>query len=123
MLSLALVGQSTGQGDEKPDVVGKIKEIKKAEEGDKNLGSITVTVIKKGQESKDVKILIGKKTEITKAAGKEIGQKASLDEMQEGGFAAIWLEARKESSEVDMAQKIVIVHPLFTNLGAVSPFR
>lgn len=99
-----LVGQGIGQDEKKPDLRGKIKEVKKAEEGQKRLGTITMTTFKKGEEPKDVTIKVGKKTEIAKFAGKDNPpEKGTFDDLKEGQGVAVWLVEGKE----DVAKKIV----------------
>jgi hypothetical protein len=99
-----LVGQSIGQDEKKPDLRGKIKEVKKAEEGKKGLGTITLMTFKKGEDAKEVMIKVGKKTEIAKFAGKDNPpDKGSFDDLKEGQGVAVWLVEGKE----DVAKKIV----------------
>jgi hypothetical protein len=106
-ICLVLVGQGVGQDEQKkPDLLGKVKEVKKAEEGAKGLGTITITTFKKGEDSKDVTLKVGKKTVIEKAGkGKDApGTAAEFSDIKEGGFVRVWLAEGKE----DVAKKIVI---------------
>jgi hypothetical protein len=107
-ICLVLVGQGVGQDEQKkPDLFGKVKEVKKAEEGAKGLGTITITTFKKDEDSKEVTIKIGKKTEIVKRAGKGKDAPtaaAEFSDLKEGGFVAVWLVEGK----ADVAKKVMI---------------
>ncbi len=100
-----LVGQSVGQDDKKPDFRGKITAVKKAEEGAKGLGTLTITTFKKGEDSSEKTVKVGKKTDIEKFAGKgNPPEKATFDDIKEGQFVSVWL---REGS-TDIAQKLVV---------------
>jgi hypothetical protein len=111
-ICLVLVSQGIGQDQPaKPDHFGKIKEIKKAEEGAKGLGTITI-VTGKGDDSKEVTIKVSKKTEIVKRSGK--GKDApttavEFSDLKEGNGVAVWLMEGK----ADVAKKISV----FTGKG------
>jgi hypothetical protein len=103
-VGLVLVGQGVGQDDKKPDLFGRIKEVKKAEEGAKGLGTITITTGKKGEDGKDVTLKVGKKAQILKRAAKgEEPTAAEFSDLKEGAGVAVWLADGKE----DVAKKIV----------------
>jgi hypothetical protein len=107
---LFLVSQGTGQEEKtKPDLIGKITDVKKAEEGKKGLGTVTVHTMKKGEpDGKDVTLRIGKKTEIMKGAGRKAPpEAATFDDVKSGEFALIWLAEGK----ADVAKKIVVFQP------------
>src|SRR5262249_48006726 len=89
----------------KPDIFGRIKEVKKAEEGAKGLGTIVVAKGKKG-ETTDVTIKIGKKAELLKRAGKDQEPtKVEFSDLKEGQFVLVYLREGKE----DIAKKVVVV--------------
>jgi hypothetical protein len=97
-----LVGQSIGQDDQKPNYFGRIKEVKKAEEGKKGLGTLVIMAGKKDDQTEKT-VRIGKKTEIMKRTGKDSPpEKASFDDLKEGQFVAVWLVEGKE----DVAKKV-----------------
>ena len=101
-VGLVLVGQSVGQDDQKPDYFGVIKEVKKAEEGKKGLGTLLIMAGKKGEQTEKT-LKVGKKAEIMKRMGKDNPpEKASFDDLKEGQFVAVWLVEGKE----DVAKKI-----------------
>jgi hypothetical protein len=107
-ICLVLVGQGASQDEpKKPDLFGKVKEVKKAEEGAKGLGTITITTFKKDEDSKEVTIKVGKKTEIVKRSGKGKDAPtvaAEFSDIKEGSGVAIWLAEGK----ADVAKKIMI---------------
>jgi hypothetical protein len=99
-----LVGQSVGQDEKKPDFRGMIKEVKKAEEGAKGLGTLTILAGKKDDQTEKT-VKVGKKTDIAKFAGKgNPPDKGAFDDLKEGQFVSVWL---REGS-TDIAQKIVV---------------
>jgi len=102
-ICFVLVGQGVSQDDKKPDVFGKIKTITKAAEGEKGLGTLTITPGKKGEESEDVMIKIGKKTEIMKGAKDAEPMKMEFSDLKEGMRVGVW-----KGEEGKAAKKVMI---------------
>jgi len=103
-IGLVLVGQGVGQDEnKKPDLRGKITEVKKAAVGEKGLGTITINTAKKGEDAKPVTVKVGKKTEIMKFAGKDAAPTpAEFSDLKEGAFVGVW-----SGEEGKAAKKII----------------
>jgi hypothetical protein len=110
-VGLIVVAQGTGADTKKakPDVFGKITDVKKADAGAKGLGTLTVHTMKKGdQAGKDITVKIGMKTEILKGTGKKTApETATFNDLKAGEGVAVWLAEGKP----DVAARIVFRAP------------